>query len=101
PLPLPPEIRPASCVVWIGGARQLQARGRAEIALAVLAVAHARSHPPVAEDAVHAVARYDLLVDGRHELEVVRAERTRHPQVGGRPVAPFLSVAIHGDPVRM
>ena len=72
-----------------------------EITLAVLAVAHARSRPPVAEDAVDAVARRDLFVNRGHELEVVRTERARHPQLRGRPVAAFLSARVDGDPIRM
>src|SRR5262249_37221460 len=50
PILLPREVRAPSRVAWVRRARQRQAPRRAEVALAVLAVAHARSGPAVAED---------------------------------------------------
>src|SRR5207247_4552895 len=57
PALVPREIRPPRRIAWIVRARQVQPAGGAEVLLAMLAVAHARAGPSVAEDAVHVVAR--------------------------------------------
>src|SRR6266849_1811948 len=85
---VPGEIRPARRIARIVRARQYQSSGRLEVALAVLAVAHPRSRPPVAEDSVNGVPGRDLAVDLGHELEVVRTQRARHPELGRCPVPP-------------
>jgi hypothetical protein len=76
------EVGAPRGVARIVGARQIQTRGRAKILAAVLAVAHARARPAVAEHAIHAVARNDFLGDFGHELEVVGAQRAGDPQSG-------------------
>src|SRR5207248_8680140 len=66
PLLLPREIRAARGVARIGGPRQIETVRRAEVPLAVLAVAHPRSGPAIAEYAVHAIPRRNLFVHLRH-----------------------------------
>jgi hypothetical protein len=70
-----------------------------EIVAAVIAVAHARPGPPVAEDAVNAVARDDFPGHIGHELEVVGTERACDPQLRHDQVAALLAGGIHRDPV--
>ena len=71
-----------------------------EVRPAMRAVADAAlRRPAVREDAVDAVLRDDLAVDGIHELEVVRPERARDPQLRIGPMASRLAVGVNGYPV--
>ena len=73
-----------------------------EILLTVDAVAVAAlRRPPIREDAVHAVGGHDLAMDLVHEVEVVGTKRAGDPQLGIRPVAPWLSVTVDGNPIRV
>ena len=83
-------------------ARQLRARRGLVVLHAVNAVAVAALwRPAIREDAVDLVHLDDLAMDRVHELEVVRAERARHPQIAVRPVPQRLAGPRHGNPVRM
>ena len=98
----PLEKRSAPRVARVGRARHVSAGRGLEIRLAVHAVAVAAlRRPSVREDAVHAVLRDDLAVHGVHEVEVVRPERARDPQLRIRPMAARLAVGVDRDPVGM
>ena len=85
----------------VGRARQIRAAGGVEVPAAVLAVAVGLVGPPIGEDAVDVVARDDLAVHGGHELEVVRPERARDPQLRVGPVPARLAVGVDGNPIGM
>ena len=76
---LPFDVSTPAGILRVQRAREFQARGRLEVPAAVLAVAHARARPAVAEHAVHAIPRDDLSRNGRHEFEVIRTQRARDP----------------------
>src|SRR5260370_20258809 len=67
----------------------------------MLAVTHANTCPTIAEDSVHFVIGCNFAGDVGHELEVVRAEGTRDPELGLGPVAPLAALGIYGDPIGM
>src|SRR3954462_14708137 len=67
----------------------------------MLAIAHARSVPPVDENPINAIPLHDLALHGGHELEIVRPERAGDPHFGRGPVAPDFAVGIHGNPIGM
>ena len=98
----PLEILPAERIARVRCAGQLEAGRILEVLPAVHAVAVASlRRPPVREDAVDLVPGHDLAVHLVHELEVVRAECARDPELGVRPVAHRFAVAVHRNPVRM
>jgi len=71
-----------------------------EILPAVLAIAHARALPAIAENAADWKQRHDLARDLGHELKIVGTQRTGDHMSGiSSDAASFLG--IHGDPVRM
>ena len=97
---LPPEdVRVASRILRIVGARQLEAGRGAEVRPTVHAEALPRAVPPVDEDPVGPVARRDLALHRGHELEVVRAERAGDPHLRRRPVPARRAVGADVDPV--
>ena len=98
----PLEKRAPRGIAGIGRARQIASRRRGEMLPAVDAVAVAPlRHPPVGEDAVHAVHRDDLAMDLVHEVEVVGPQRAGDPELAIRPVAARRAVGGDGDPVRV
>ncbi len=93
---------PTPRVASVRRARHFPAGGGFEIRLAMLAIADtALRRPTVGENAVHAVLRHDLAVHGIHEVEVVRAERARHPQLRVGPMPARLTIGIDRDPIGM
>ena len=72
-----------------------------KILLAMDAEAVALWSPAVREDAVHTVLRDDLAMYLVHELEVVRAECTRDPQIPIGPVTSRFALGGHRDPIRV
>jgi hypothetical protein len=65
------------------------------------AVAIALPVPPVREDPVHLVPGDDLALHLVHELEVIRTERARDPEIRVGPMPIGLAVARHRNPVRV
>ena len=89
----PLDEGPTRRIAPIRRPRQIAAGCRAEVLLTVDAIAvPALRGPAVCEDAVHGVLRYDFAVHAVDEVEVVRAERARNPQLGIGPVAARLSI---------
>ena len=101
PLLAPDDVGATRRIARVRRARQLHPGSRLEVAPAVLAVAHPRAAPAVAEDAVHAVETDDLSGHLGHVLEVVGTERARHPQLRRGPVPALASLGVDGDPVRV
>ena len=95
----PEDMVPPRRVLRVRGARQVHRVGGAEVGLAVLAVAHARSRPAVGENAVDLVARHDLARHLGHELEGVGTEAAGDPHLRAGPVTAFAALRVHGDPV--
>ena len=99
---LPPDDVLLSCpILWVVGARQVQAGGRAKILTAVLAVAHAAARPTIGEDAVRHVPAHDLFMHSGHELEVVGTEGACFPVAGIGRMPDRVAVRVHPDPVRV
>ena len=99
PLLPPEEVGAAGRVLEIAGSRQIEAGGFLEILAAMFAITLAGPVPAIDKNAVHTVARHDLLLDCGHELKIVRTQRARHPHLRRRPMAARPALRVHGDPI--
>ena len=97
----PEDIGATSGVLRVAAAREIIAGNLAKIFPAMLAVAHAGAVPSVDKDAVHAVACHDFFLHFGHELEIVGTQRASYPHFGRGPVAAWLVICVHGDPIRV
>src|SRR5205814_4108099 len=93
---------PPRGIAWIIGAREFHPAILAEVSAAVLAVAHPRSLPAIAENpAYFGKSGDDFFRHLGHELEIVRPERARYPHIRHFPMAALLAFGVDRDPVGM
>src|SRR5262249_27323652 len=65
----------------------------------MLAIAHARTAPPIDKEAVDLVQGDDLFLDLGHELKVVGPQPACYPHLRRGPVASPVSGGVDGDPI--